>query len=157
MRDSLVSLHHQFPIRITDWLLSAMLFSWGMTLFVIQPQVWDLPLYEGLSDIAAQRTWAAIATVVGLTRLAALFVNGAVRRSPHLRAFGAGISTLIWLQISLSLLFSTQPTAAAAIYPWLMFADMFNVYRAARDAGTSDTKAAKRQNTLAARRVSERA
>lgn len=155
--EMLVSLHDHFPIRVTDWLLSAILFCWGLTLFSIHPTVWDLPIYDGLNDIAAQNTWASVATVIGLARLVALFINGTVRRSPHLRLIGAVLSGLIWLQVSMSLMFSDMSTAAAAIYPWLALADAFNGYRAAKDAGTADTVAYERSKTIAARRVSNRA
>lgn len=148
----LVSLHEHFPIRVTDWLLSLILFSWGVALFGLDPRVWALPIYSGLSNLASQSTWALVAAVIGALRLSALFVNGAVRPSPHLRGVGAFLAIFIWVQLSLSqIFFSDMAGAAVAIYPWLAFADMFNVYRAAKDARIADTKARDRRRTVAAR------
>lgn len=140
-RAMLISLHEHFPIRVTDWLLSAILFSWGLTVLFLRPDVWALPTYSGLASVASQFTWAAVAIAVGLARLGALFVNGAVRRSPHLRGLGAFVAIFIWVQLSLGLMFSDAAGASVAVYPWLAFADIFNVYRAARDARASDNRA----------------
>lgn len=152
----LVSLHEHFPVRVTDWLLSAILFSWGVTLFFIDPHVWALPIYSGLSQLASQATWATIATALGTMRLCALVVNGAVRPSPHLRGVGAFLAIFIWVQLGLGLMFSESATVAVAIYPWLALADVFNVYRAAQDARHGKTKARQRRKS-AARGVPERA
>lgn len=148
----MVSLHSHFPIRITDWLVSAMMFSWGLSLFAVDPRVWALPTFSGLSVIAGQYTWAAIASTIGLARLAALFVNGAIRRSPHLRGIGAFLSIFIWAQLSLGVLFGDMVGPGIAIFPWLALADMLNVYRAAVDARAADTLA-QRERGLAASRV----
>jgi hypothetical protein len=145
----LISLHEHFPIRVTDWLVSAMLFSWGFALFAVDPHVWMLPTFSGLRFIASQGTWAAIATLLGVIRLVALFVNGAVRRSPHLRGFCAFVSIFIWVQLSLGVLVSDYVGPGVAIFPWLALADVLNVYRAAKDAHTSDHTAEQRRRSAA--------
>lgn len=151
VKSMLVSLHEQFPVRVTDWLLSAILLSWGVALFSVSPAVWNLPTFSGLSVIATQLTWAATATFIGLGRVAALFINGAVRRSPHARALGAGLSIFIWVQLSLGVVFSDQIGPGIAIFPWLALADMLNVYRACNDAKVSDIKARDRRRAVVAR------
>lgn len=141
----IVSLHEHFKIRITDWLLSAMLLSWGFALMWTDPRVWALPTFSGLARIADQQTWAVVALIIGLSRLSALFVNGAVRRSPHLRAIGAFLTCFIWVQLTLGFLWSDLAGPGIALFPWLALADAFNVYRAAMDAGASDKRAKRRQ------------
>lgn len=147
----LVSLHEHFPVRVLDWLLSAMLFSWGIALFEVDPRIWSLPTFSGLSNLAPQYTWAAVATVIGLARVIALFINGAIRRSPHLRLIGAGLSVFIWVQLSLGIMFSQYVGPGIALFPWLAFADIFNVHRAAKDARVSDHRASKLRDVAAAR------
>lgn len=151
MRAMLVSLHEHFKIRVTDWLLSAILLSWGFALFAVDPRVWDLPTYTGLSRIASQYCWAAAASMIGAARIAALFINGAIRRSPHLRCIGAFLAIFIWVQLSLGLLYSDLVGPGIAIWPWLAFADMFNVYRAAMDARASDHRATEQRRLAATR------
>lgn len=150
-QDMLISLHEQFPIRITDWLLSAIMLSWGLALFAVSPGVWALPTFSGLSTIANQTAWATIATVIGLARIVALFINGTVRRSPHARAFGAFLSIFIWVQLGLGVVFGDQVGPGIAIFPWLALADMLNVYRACTDAKASDLKSRDRRRAVVAR------
>lgn len=136
-----VKLTKTFPIRITEWLLAGILLSWSMACWNLSPHDWDQPYYVMLDRIASQNTWAFIAFVIAMLRLAALTINGAWRPSPHLRAIGAFASDFIWLQMSLSVLVSTIGTTAVAIYPWLLLADTYNVFRASYDAKMSDHRA----------------
>lgn len=148
-QDMLISLHEHFRVRVTDWFLSAILFSWGITVLFLDPAVWAGPEYSGLARIAPQELWAAVAVGLGLVRLLALFVNGAVRRSPELRCAGAFLAIFIWVQISLGLLTSDTAGVAVAVFPWLAFADMFNVYRAAGDITLFNPKAIARRRSRA--------
>jgi hypothetical protein len=150
-RDMLISLHEHFKVRVMDWLLSAILLSWGFTLFSVDPRIWALPTYSGL-HFASQTTWAVVATGIGLARLIALFINGSLRRSPHARLIGAFLTIFIWVQLSLGIFYGDIVGPGIAVFPWLAFADMFNVYRAAMDARTSDNRASQ-QRRLAARRA----
>jgi hypothetical protein len=149
--DMIVSLHEHFRLRAVDWLLSAILVSWGFALFAINPAIWALPTFSGLSAIASQSTWAAVATLIGIARLCALFVNGAVQRSPHARLIGAALAIFIWVQLSLGMFYSALVGPGIAIFPWLAFADVFNVWRAAMDAHASDYRASERRRTVARR------
>lgn len=146
-----VSLHEHFRVRVTDWLLSAILVSWGFALFAVDPHVWALPTFSGLSSIASQTAWATIATGIGLARLTALFINGSLRRSPHARLIGAFLTVFIWLQLSYGMVYPDVVGPGVAIFPWLALADIFNVYRAAMDAGASDKRATERRGTVARR------
>jgi hypothetical protein len=148
----LISLHEHFKIRITDWLVSAILLSWGFALFAVRPEVWALPTFSGLRMWnTSQQFWATLTTCVALIRIGSLFVNGAVRRSPHLRGFGAFLSVFVWFQLSLGIMFGDMVGPAVAIFPWLMLADIFNVYRAAGDARGADERAARTRKSVAAR------
>lgn len=151
IQDMLVSLHDHFRVRVTDWLLSAILVSWGFTLFAVDPRVWALPTFSGLSSIASQTTWATLTLGIGLTRITALFVNGTIRRSPHARLIGAFLTVLIWVQLSYGMIYSSVVGPAVAIFPWLALADIFNVYRAAMDAGAADHRATEHRRTAARR------
>lgn len=146
----LISLHEHFKIRLTDWLLSAILFSWGMALFAVNPQVWTLPPFSGLRAWeSSQVVWASAATGIGAVRLALLFINGALRRSPHLRAIGAFLSVFVWVQLSFGIMFGDVIGPGIAIFPWLALTDVFNVYRAMGDARCSDDRARARHPVAA--------
>lgn len=142
----ILKLQTHFPLRVADWLTAGILLSWGIACLNIEPAVWSLPIYSGLRTFASQETWGTLSTVLGATRMIALFINGSMRRTPHIRALGAFFTVFIWLQLTLGMFVSATPTIAIAIYPWLCLADMYNVYRAAQDARESDYSISSRGN-----------
>jgi hypothetical protein len=139
-----VKLTKTFPIRITEWLLAGIMLSWSFACWNLTPGEWDGPFYALLDRLAPQQTWAFIAFCIAFLRLSALTINGAWRPSPHLRAAGAFLSLFIWLQVALATLVSPIGSTAVAIYPWLLLADTYNVFRASYDARLSDDRASKR-------------
>ncbi|TDK38770.1 hypothetical protein E2F50_01045 [Rhizobium deserti] len=58
--------------------------------------------YQLMLMIFTQETWSAVMKVFAFCRLLVLLINGAWRRSPHLRATGAFLSCFFWVQITLS-------------------------------------------------------
>lgn len=139
----IVKLTRTFPIRITEWLLAGIMLSWSIVCWNLQQNEWSGAMFTGLSRLGDQDTWAFFAFFIALGRLAALTINGAWRPSPHLRAAGAFLACFMWLQIVLGLMASPIPTTAIAVYPWLLLADIYNVFRASHDAGISDDRAHK--------------
>lgn len=137
----IVKLSKTFPIRVTEWLLAGIMLSWAISCWHLTPADWSSPIYSGLARIAEQNTWAFYAFWIGVIRLAALTINGAWRPSPHLRAAGAFLACFMWLQISLGLLVSDVGVTEVAIFPWLLLADIYNVFRASHDARLSDERA----------------
>lgn len=141
LRMIILKLSQHMPQRATEWLLAGILLSWGVTCLYVPAAVWNGPAYSGLRGMADQTTWGVFAAGLGMVRLAALFVNGAVRRSPHARLIGAALSMFLWLQLSLAMFQGEVQAIAIAIYPWFLLTDLFNVHRAAQDARVSDTRA----------------
>ena len=137
----ILKLQKSFPIRVTEWLLACIMLSWSILCWNLRDVDWSNPLYSGLARFGDQHSWAFFAFVIGGLRLAALMINGAWRPSPHLRAMGAFLSCFMWLQISLALFNSEIRATGLAIYPWLLIADIYNVFRAAHDARQSDDRA----------------
>lgn len=137
----IVKLTKTFPIRVTEWLLAGIMLSWAIACWNLAPADWADPIYAGLSRFAAQNTWAFYAFWIGVIRLAALTINGAWRPSPHLRAAGAFLACFMWLQISLGMFTAEIRAVGVAIYPWLLLADIYNVFRASHDARLSDDRA----------------
>lgn len=137
----IVKLQKTFPIRVTEWLLACIMFSWSFALYKMPPEGFANPIYAGLARLAHADTWATFAFLIGGARIAALTINGAWRPSPHLRAAGAFLACFMWLQISIGQFMADQPTLAIAIYPWLLIADIYNVFRASYDARLSDDRA----------------
>lgn len=137
----IVKLTKTFPIRVTEWLLAGIMFSWSIVCWQLTPEEWASPLYSGMARFGDANTWAFFAFWLGAMRLAALTINGAWRPSPHLRAAGAFLACFMWLQISLGMLTADTTAMGIAIYPWLLLADIYNVFRASHDARVSDDRA----------------
>jgi len=137
----LVKLSKTFPVRVTDWLVACIMFSWSLVCWRLTEEAWTLPTMAGLARIFDQNTWAFLAFWIAVTRLSALAINGAWRPSPHLRAGCAFLSCFLWLQISIGMLSADVTSLGAAVYPWLLVADIYNVFRASHDARLSDERA----------------
>lgn len=133
------SLRHTFPTRASEWALGLMLFNWSVVL-IFNPNLFaELPNYSHFTEIMSQGSWAALCFIGGTLRLTMLFINGTWRRSPHLRAAAAFLSCFFWFQVSLALFQSGLFATGLAVYPVLFLLDVYNVFRASRDAGFSDS------------------
>jgi hypothetical protein len=137
----IVKLQKTFPIRVMEWLLAGIMFSWSIVCWQLTPAEWSSPIYSGLARFADANTWAFFAFWLGAMRLAALTINGAWRPSPHLRAVGAFLACFMWLQISLGMITADIRALGIAVFPWLLLADIYNVFRASHDARVSDDRA----------------
>lgn len=137
----IVRFQKSFPIRVMEWLLAGIMVSWGLVAWSLTPADWANPLYSGLRRFGENNTWAFFAFWIGTIRLAALTINGAWRSSPHLRAGCAFLACFMWLQISLGMFAAEVRATGLAIYPWLLLADIYNVFRASHDARLSDDRA----------------
>lgn len=129
-----------FPLRVTEWLLASIKTTWGVVL--LQPtDVFANPIFSALGRIASQDTWGWVSLIFGTMHLVALYVNGARRRSPHLRAACSAIGSFFWFQVTLGLIGSGIISTGWAVYPWLFIASVYNVIRAMLDARASDDRA----------------
>lgn len=137
----IVKLTRTFPVRVTEWLLASIMFTWAIACWNIAPEQWAMPGYSGLARVANSNTWAFFAFWIASLRLAALFINGAWRPSPHLRAAGAFLSCFMWLQLSFGQFSTVDFNLGIALYPWFLVADIYNVFRASHDARLSDDRA----------------
>jgi hypothetical protein len=114
------------------------LFLWAIVL-TWHPALFDTaPSYSAMADLFSQNTWAIICLIVGGGRLTVLAINGAWRRSPHMRAASAFLSCFVWYQISIGLLQAETGGTGLAVYPVLLCLDAFNAIRAFGEAGKSD-------------------
>ncbi|WP_283196626.1 hypothetical protein [Rhizobium sp. BT04] len=125
-----------FP-RLSEWLAGFVLLGLGWMLSanpdLMQAGKLD---YQLMLIIASQSFWSTVLIIFAGCRLSVLLINGAWRRSPHLRALAAFLSCFFWTQITLSF----APTFGFAFIlacGWLGM-DMINIMRAMRDARTID-------------------
>lgn len=132
------SLRETFPARASEWALATMLFGWAVVLSSNPDLFSETRSFAGLAQFADQKVWAWMCLFAGGGRLMFLAINGAWRRTPHLRALTALITCFFWFQITAGLLWAESSSTGLAIYPVLFFLDAFNVIRAMGDAGSAD-------------------
>lgn len=131
-----------FP-RLSEWWLAGMLFGLGWMLSV-NPDLMasgKTQAYQLMLMIFSQETWSWIMRTFAVMRLTILLINGAWRRSPHLRAFTAFLTMFFWTQIALS--FAPTFGYAFVFSSGAVVLDFLNMVRAARDARTVDYAHAK--------------
>jgi hypothetical protein len=132
-----------FRHRVLEWALGAITLTVGMTLLHEYPTL-DQPALSEMARIASEEFWAWAMILIGLARLGALWINGAWRRSPWIRAATALMCAVVWLQITLGLLNVQMVTLGIAIFPWFLVAEGYSVWRAMSDArDASENKKAK--------------
>ena len=127
-----------FPARASEWALGVVLFNWGIILLSPTPTFESSPAFAALERWASETTWGYACLMMGLLRLFALIINGSFhgfKYSPHIRSLMAFFSGFFWCSISLGLLQANVSTTGLAVYPVLLLLDIYNVYRAAGDAG----------------------
>ncbi len=128
-----------FAARVADWFLATMVLSMGILFFRRDGIFGSFPeFYLPLSRLASQHVWAWACTIIGGTRLIALFINGTFpyfRWSPHLRFVMAVMSAVIWLQVALGLMMSGVAVLGAALVPYLALFDLYNAFLSASEAG----------------------
>lgn len=94
--------------------------------------------YKMLLAMASQSSWSVVLILFAVARLVVLFVNGAWRRSPHLRTAMAFLTCYWWMMVAMSM--STVFGLAFAFACGFLVLDIGNAYRAARDARTVDDR-----------------
>lgn len=132
----LIRFHHKFTNRATEWLFATFLVGWAIMLFAFPSMFEDGNglQYVGLQGTFGQRGWAFGCAFMGLTRIVALYTNGALRSTPYIRMIMAFLSCFFWYEISLGLFVSGVPTTSWAMYPVILLFEMYNVLRASSDA-----------------------
>lgn len=134
-------LKNHFPARAIEWLMAAIMFTWGYYI-VTHPQLFTAPetkaVFSGIARVAeffGQPPVAIglMAVLTGFARAAALFVNGAVSKTPLVRLMAALMSAYLWTSVCVGLWLSDVANTGLVIYPWFVVADIVSGYRAGYD------------------------
>lgn len=126
-------LKKHFPPRAIEWLLSGVLFSWGMGV-IVQPGLFaENPSFSNMANIAAQPVWGLAAFIVGGSRAVALFINGVWQRTPAIRVLTSFFSAFIWTQILLGVAGSHHANLGIFVWPWFIAADWYSAFSASAD------------------------
>jgi len=126
--------------RRTEWLCAGLNIGMGI-LFMLNPTLMavNYKAYSVMLAFMTQHQWANFMVIFGAARIIVLIVNGAWRKSPHIRSFMAVVSCLpLWTAA-----WSFTPYFGLAMlgyWAWLI-TDIINAVVASSDAKESDSRA----------------
>lgn len=126
------SLTH-FRVRALEWLLAAITATMGVILLNPYPTL-DSPIFRVLVEVMPESVWQWVFVTIGVTRLLALYRNGAWVPSPWVRMTTALLSVVIWVWVSIGCAMTGTAYLLLAIFPWFIIGDLYAVGRAAKDA-----------------------
>ena len=135
---------HSLCERLAEWLLTFWLLSWGVAL--AHGGAFDAAALSVLRDWASIETWTLFCLIGGGGRLALLIVNGGWRKSPHFRVLAALGTIPLWTAFALGLHQSGSLASGAGAYYACLLSELVSMYRATREAGWNDGRAAHQGN-----------
>lgn len=104
-----------------------------------------LPSYRVIRAYVSEDTAGLVALGVGAARLAALWYNGRLRRSPLIRAAGCAGGFLFYTALTAGFVLSAPPLPTGLIYGVLAVAELHSSGRSARDAVAYDSLGVRRR------------
>lgn len=127
-----------FPKRVTNWMLSGMLANIGFVLINRPGLFYEQPTYAFMVRLGSSDQWGVACVVLGGLRLMALVVNGTFagfRWSAHCRSVLSSVTCLVWLQLVLGCQLEGSTGLGVAVYPFLLFLEIYDAFSAAQEAG----------------------
>ena len=125
-----------FQVRFSEWFGAGCLFAWGIYV-TLHPSMFTAPatatVFAGMNAIMPQQSWGLMATLVGFTRLAALYVNGHHTRTPSVRLVASFFSAFVWTQVVVGLFNAHVAQTGVVIYTGMILADIYSAFRASGD------------------------
>lgn len=147
-----IDMKSHFEARSLEWFGAFYLTNWGQYV-ILHPGMFTDPrkadLFKGLTAFGDQPTWGLSVFTAGIIRLTALFINGRWGLTPWIRALTSFMSAGVWFMVSVGV-FHTGWNTGVAIYPVMLLADIFSVYRAMSDAAEANA------NRRLAKKLTER-
>jgi hypothetical protein len=119
---------------MSEYVTSVILLNWSVIVWFSKGDA----LSTQNKSVDNALTWAFIFGILSFVRILILYVNGALRRSPHLRSGLSFFTCFAWFQLTVIHFTSDHVTTGAGIYPVLLALDFYNAYRIAIEARITD-------------------
>lgn len=131
---------HVFYSRLSEWFTAATMLVVGYILFTNSDLMATVAkrsdAYKFMLSFAEQKTWAVICIYGGIARLIVLGINGAWRKSPHLRGIASFLFCFVWYHITVS--FYEVYGLAFGMAFMILLLEFFNLIRCFGDARVAD-------------------
>ncbi len=145
----LAHIQHNFAAafypRLSEWVAAGVTLAGGWIL-IKNPSLManSQKGYDLMLGFASQNTWATLFMLMGFVRLCILLVNGAIVKSPWLRAGAAFLSCAIWMQL-VSTFAPVQGLGVCMALGYLTM-DYLNIIRSMMDARVIDERGRKNKS-----------
>lgn len=124
--------HFHFPPKASEYATSVILLNWSII-------IWFTDGYNHFyGSMNKPMVWSFLFGTMSVLRLIVLYINGNLRRSPHLRSAFSFLTCFAWFQITLAFLAADSVTTGLGVYPVLLGLDFYNAYRTAVEARITD-------------------
>jgi hypothetical protein len=128
-----------FYPRLSEWVAAGVTLCGGWVLLKNPTLMDNAPKgYDLMLNFASQQTWASLFVAMGFIRLCILLVNGAIQKSPWLRAGAAFLSCAIWMQLVSS--FAPVQGLGVCMALGYLSMDYLNIIRSMMDARVVDER-----------------
>lgn len=134
------SIKAHMRLRFNEWVSSIALIAWGASFLLNEKLVLTLTYFAHLDSFRSLVTLGIVCTLLGLSRIVLLFINGAWGLSPHFRAIGSGISASTW---TLMFTYFFNPgfiIPSLATIGTLIAMDFYSLWNASEEASQSDSR-----------------
>lgn len=132
-----VQITRRFGPRMTEWMISFIMFMWGATL-LLPAETFEGDNWVVFRAVMSESSWGWTMMLLGFARIVGLIINGALKNvTPWIRVGSAGCAFIVWVGIIVAFSLSGVISTWIAIYPVIAVVELVNIYRAAHDAGGS--------------------
>ena len=145
----IVRIAETFRERAPEWIMAIIQTGWGLNLLV-PGGVFDRPFFKTLATLAPRATWGTVMFTVGLSRMVALYMNGAHRQTPLIRQIGCMTGMFFWGLLMLNAVNVTWRSPSVCTYAGLFVLELIMFSYAAGDAARA---ACRRRNVRHGGRV----
>lgn len=125
---------YHFRPRISEYVTSIILLNWSLIVWLSGGAALGIK-NESISN---PMVWAFMFGMLSFVRILILYINGALRRSPHLRSLLSFFTCFAWFQLTVLHFTTDHVTTGAGVYPVLLLLDFYNAYRIAVEARVTD-------------------
>ena len=130
-----------FRERAPEWVLAFIQFGWGFTL-LLPGASFDRPFFLPLAAVAPEEAWGTVLALAGMTRFAALYINGSRTQTPFVRQICSMAGMLIWAFLTMGALSVEWRSPAVFVYSGLFILEAIMFQYAGKDATRNAMKAA---------------
>jgi hypothetical protein len=126
--------------RISEWVMALVIGLWGLPLLLDEDLFKSSFTFSGFEQTLSQTTWGMLAVLISMLRITFLIINGAWRKSAHLRAAGSILSVMFWLGVYYAYAYADFTLPVLGLVLGAIIFDFHSIWVTAGEAKKSDVQ-----------------